>query len=314
PQPFDVPGPDGPKTPEYLGAEIGRRTGVAAAAFENRIWREVLDRWDGELKPAAIAHHRDLADVDLAALDDEGLRDQLHQRTAWGPEMAYQHHRFNAMAMLPVGDFILHAMQWTGRPPVPMFAVFDGWSPVSGVVPPGTLPAVDAIQNDPDAQALLTGDTPAAERLAELRRRVPGVEEYLAGSGFRLAAGCDPTTPTSGERPDILLDRIRNCLDHDRDAAKRRSEQVADEIRADVPDEHRAEFDDLLTEARVVYRLRDERGLYSDAAAVGLLRLAVIELGRRLFERGRINFMYDTLDLKAEEIDAILDGSPEPTA
>src|SRR4029078_7070110 len=81
-----------------------------------------------------------------------------------------------------------------------------------------------------------------------------------------------------------------------------------------VPDEHRAAFDDLLTESRVVYRLRDERGLYSDAAAVGLLRLAVIELGRRLFERGRINFMYDTLDLTAEEIDAVLDGSPEPTA
>jgi rifampicin phosphotransferase len=274
----------------------------------------VIDRWDGELKPAAIARHRELADVDLSALDDDGLRDQLHQRMAWLTDMAYQHHRFNAMAMLPVGDFILHAMQWTGRPPVPMFAVFDGWSPVSGVVPPELVPAVDAIQNDPEAQALLTGDAPAAERLAELRSRVPGVEEYLAGSGFRLAAGFDLTNPTIGERPDILLDRIRNCLDHDRDAAKRRSEQIAEEIRGDVPEEHRAEFDDLLAEARLVYRLRDERGLYSDTAAAGLLRLALIELGRRLFERGRINFMYDTLDLKAEEIDAILDGSAEPTA
>ena len=31
PQPFDLPGPDGPKDPEWIGAEIGRRTGVAAA-------------------------------------------------------------------------------------------------------------------------------------------------------------------------------------------------------------------------------------------------------------------------------------------
>jgi phosphohistidine swiveling domain-containing protein len=205
-------------------------------------------------------------------------------------------------------------MRWTGRPPVPMFAVFDGWSPVSGVVPPELTPVIDAVQNDPDAQALLEGEAPAGDRLGELRRRVPAVEEYLAGSGYRLAAGFDLTNPTIGERPDILLDRIRNSLDHDRDAAKRRSEQVADEIRADVPEEHRAEFDDLLAEARLVYRLRDERGLYSDAAAVGLLRLALIELGRRLFERGRINFMYDTLDLRGDEIDAILDGSAEPTA
>ena len=54
PQPFDLPGPDGPKDPEWIGAEIGRRTGVAAAAFEERIWREGMRRWDEELKPASM--------------------------------------------------------------------------------------------------------------------------------------------------------------------------------------------------------------------------------------------------------------------
>jgi len=216
--------------------------------------------------------------------------------------------------MLPVGDFILHAVRWTGRAPVPMFAVYDGWSPVSGVVPPELVPAIDALQRDPEARALLEGEAPPDERLAELCRRIPAVDEYLKGSGYRLAAGFDITNPTIGERPDILLERIRSSLDHDRDAAKRRAEQLADELRAEVPDEHLDEFDDLLAESRLVYRLRDERGLYSDAAAAGLLRLALIELGRRLFERGRINFMYDALDLKHDEIDAILDGSSEPTA
>ena len=71
------------------------------------------------------------------------------------------------------------------------------------------------------------------------------------------------------------------------------------ELREAVPDDELQLFDELLAEARLVYRLRDERGLYSDSAAVGLLRLALIELGRRMFEAGRINFMYDTLDLTA---------------
>jgi phosphohistidine swiveling domain-containing protein len=314
PVPFDAPGPDGEKAPEELGAEIGRRTGVAAAAFENRIWRDVLRRWDDEIKPAAIARHRKLADVDLGSLDDDALLDQLHQRISWLTDMAYQHHRFNTMAMLPIGDFILHAVAWTGRPPVPMFAVYDGWSPVSGIVPPELVPVVDGVSGDPEARAVLDSDGTPEERLAELARRIPAVGEYLAGNGYRLAAGFDLTNPTIGERPDILLDRIRAGLDHDRDAAIQRAERVADELRAEVPDEHRAEFDDLLAESRLVYRLRDERGLYSDAAAVGLLRLALIELGRRLFERGRINFMYDTLDLRAEEIDGILGGSDSPTA
>jgi phosphohistidine swiveling domain-containing protein len=314
PVPFDAPGPDGEKSPEQLGAEIGRRTGVAAAAFENRVWRAALQSWDDDVKPAAIARHRQLADVDLEALDDDALRGQLRERIAWLTDMAYQHHRYNAMAMLPVGDFILHAVRWTGRPPVPMFAVYDGWSPVSGLVPPELVPVVDAVAADPEARAALEGDAPADERLAALAARVPAVGDYLAGSGCRLAAGFDLTNPTIGERPDILLDRIRAGLDHDRDEGKLRADRVADELRADVPADDRAEFDDLLAESRLVYRLRDERGIYSDAVAVGLLRLALIELGRRLFERGRINFQYDALDLREDEIDGILDGSDTPTA
>ena len=314
PVPFDAPGPDGPKAPEELGAEIGRRAGLAATAFEQRIWREAVRIWDEERKPASIARHRALADVDLRGLDTEGLRVHIHRCIAHLGEMWCQHHHFNAMAMLPVGDFILHAVRWTGRHPVPMFAVFDGWSPVSGVVPPELIPAIDVLQTDPDARALLADDAPAEERMAELRKRIPAVDAYMRGSGFRLAAGFDLTNPTIGERPDIVLDRIRACLDHDRDAAGRRAEAVAHELREAVAVEHRDTFDDLLAEARFVYRLRDERGLYSDAAAVGLLRLALIELGRRLFEVGRINFMYDTLDVSGLEIDALLSGSPTPTA
>jgi pyruvate,water dikinase len=218
------------------------------------------------------------------------------------------------MAMLPVGDFILHALRWTGKDPVPMFAVFDGWSPVSGIVPPELVPAIDALKADDEARAVLTGDAPPADRLAELRRRVPAVEDYMQAAGYRLAAGFDLTNPTIGERPDVVLDRIRAGLDHDRSTALARAEAVATELRAAVPAEEQALFDDLLAEARLVYRLRDERGLYSDSAAVGLLRLALIELGRRLFEAGRINFMYDTLDVTSAEIDALLDGSSTPTA
>ena len=74
PVPFDAPGPDGPKSPEQLGAEIGRRSELAAAAFDQRIWRDILRRWDHEVKPAAIVKHRSLADVDLAKLTDDELR------------------------------------------------------------------------------------------------------------------------------------------------------------------------------------------------------------------------------------------------
>jgi rifampicin phosphotransferase len=311
---FDMPGDDGPKTPEQLGAEIGRRTAVAAAAFEQRVWRDVVTRWDAELKPAAIAKHLSLAAVDLTELSDADLGKHLHDCIAHAAEMWYQHHRFNGMALVPVGDFLLHAARWTGRPPASMFGVFDGWSPVSSMLSPEVAPAVEALRDDPEARAMLDGPGLPEDRLAALRARVPAVDDYMRHVGFRLATGFDLNGLTVSELPDLALGRLQAALEHDAGASLERAEGMAAEIRADVPDEHRAEFDDLLAEARHVYRLRDERGLYSDTSSIGLLRLALIELGTRLFDRGRIGFKYDTLDLRIAEIDGILQGATNPTA
>ena len=314
PVPFDLPGPDGPKTPEQIGAEIGRRTALADAAFAERVWRGTLQHWDEEAKPRAIAKHRELAAVDLPSLDEGALRDHLHRCIDHMAQMWEQHHTFNGAALVPVGDFVLHAATWTRRDPVPIFAVFDGWSPVSGVLNPEITPAVEALRADPSAAALLTGETPAAERLAELRAHVPAVDAYVLGVGFRIAAGFDLTNPTVIERPDLVLGRLAAAVAYDADHSTARADALAAELREAVPEEERLRFDELLAEARLVYRLRDERGLYSDSSAVGLMRLALIELGRRLFEAGRIGFPYDTLDLQAAEIDAILGGSATPTA
>jgi phosphohistidine swiveling domain-containing protein len=311
--PFDAPGPDGPRSPDYIVGEIQRRDGVAAAGFRNRIWRETMRRWDTELKPVSIAAHRALADVDLAALDTEGLRVHLHRCVEHVGAMWYQHHRFNGAAVIPVGDFVLHAAQWTGRPPSTLFAAFDGWSPVTSVLPSEMEPAIQALRANPGACAMLTGDAPAAQRFAELSGQVPEVADYVKAIGYRLAAGFDVTNPTIGERPEIVLGRLRAALIHDPAMSRVRSDAFCAGLRNEVPEEHRAEFDDLLAEARQVYRLRDERGLYSDSAAVGLMRLGLIELGRRLYAEGRINFPFDTLDVWPAEIDVLLDGEPTPT-
>ncbi len=87
PAPFDAPGPDGPKSHDELGAEIGRRTGLAAAAFEQRIWRDVLRRWDDE-SSRQRSHVTASSPMSTSALDDDELRDQLHQRISWLTEMA----------------------------------------------------------------------------------------------------------------------------------------------------------------------------------------------------------------------------------
>jgi pyruvate,water dikinase len=215
---------------------------------------------------------------------------------------------------VPVADFVLRASAWTGRPPVPLFMMFDGWSPVSGINPIELQPAIAALRDDPDGRALLESEGSDADVVAALRARIPALDDYVRGCSFRLAAGFDITNPTIGERPELVRGRVSAALEHTHDSSLDRADALAREVRADVPPEHQAEFDELLVEARSCYRMRDERGIFSDSAGVGLLRLALIELGRRMTERGRFGFMYDALDLRVDEIDALIDGSPSPTA
>ncbi len=313
PQPFDLPGPDGPKDPEWIAAEFGRRVGVAAQAFEKKIWRDAIAEWDGVDKPASIARHHEL-DVDFSALDDAQLGVHIDTCVAHVIAMVYQHHRYNSHALVPVGDFLINALQWTGQPVAALLAVFDGHSPVSNVVAPEMERALTALRADVEAQEILAGAGDAADVLARLRSRLPEVGEYIDAVHFRVMDGFDISNPTIGERPQAIVGRLACALNVDTDDAKERSAAAAASLREMVPTENRPTFDDLLGEARLVYRLRDERGIYSEISAIGLLRLALLEFGSRLEHAGRIHEADDVLDAGLDEIQALIVGADMPSA
>jgi pyruvate,water dikinase len=81
-----------------------------------------------------------------------------------------------------------------------------------------------------------------------------------------------------------------------------------------VPEEHRAEFNELLAEARLTYRLRDERGVFSDIWASGIMRRAVIAGGRRVAAKGLIQDPEHFIDAGFEEMTALLAGTGGPSA
>jgi pyruvate,water dikinase len=174
--------------------------------------------------------------------------------------------------------------------------------------------ALTALRADPVALELLHSERDPAATLAALRARVAAVDEYVNDVQFRLLEGFDVTNPTIGERPEGLVGRLRVALTADNDIALRRADQFAAELRAATPPEHHGTFDDLLTEARSVYRLRDERGIYSDVSAVGVMRLLLLELGRRLEASGRVHAAEDVLEATVEEIDALFVSGAAPTA
>src|SRR5439155_23252972 len=113
--------------------------------------------------------------------------------------------------------------------------------------------------------------------------------------------------------PDALLQAIRVAADEGERNESDVEARIAD-VRSKVPDEHRAEFDDLLEEARLTYRLRDERGVFSDIWASGIMRRAAIAAGRRLASRGRIQDPEHFVDADFGEMKALLSGVGGPSA
>ncbi len=302
-----------PAAPEDVPARIQR----AEEVFPGKLWREQLREWDEVVKPASIAAHRDIQSVDPDALENEALAAYLERCHEHHEAMITQHMRFTAAAMLPTGDFLAHAGAWTGLPPSDLLGLLRGAAPVSAGASRELEQLVEAIASDPRASELLASDGDAAVVLEELRgldgASGAAVSAYLDLVGWRLLDGFDISGPCALELPDVLLRAIRVAAEGREDEAAGVQELTAG-VRAKVPNEHRGEFDELLAEARLMYRLRDERGVFSDIWASGLMRRAVLAAGRRLAAEGRIGEPEHLVDATVEEMCGLLSGADVPAA
>ena len=294
--------------------EIPQRFQRADEVLAGKLWREQLQEWDESVKPAAIAKHRELQAIDPDALSDDELQAYLRRCREHHAAMIAQHMRYTASAVVPTGDFLAHASEWTGAPHAELLGLLRGASPVSAGASAELDRLMTALRADPAAQALLESSDDPAGALAELRSQ-PGetgeaMSAYLDLVGNRLLDGFDISEPSALELPDALVRAIRTAGSVDTSDVE---QKIAD-VRSKVPADHVEAFDELLGEARLMYRLRDERGVYSDIWASGIMRRAALGAGRRLAATGRIHEPQHILDAGLEEMCDLLGGAATPTA
>ena len=297
--------------------EVPRRFQRAEEVVSGKLWREQLREWDERVKPASIEAHRDIQSVDPDALSDEELLAYLGRCRDHHAAMITQHMRYTASAVVPVGDFAAHAVEWTGVPPAELLSLMRGTAPVSAGASAELDRLIAAVRADDAMRALLESGGDAGEVLANARALDTdagrALSDYLDLVGNRLLDGFDIGEPTALELPDALLRSIRIAVEGEAAEASDVEAHVAD-IRAKVPEEHRAEFDELLGEARLTYRLRDERGVFSDIWASGLMRRAALAAGRRLARTGRIHEPAHFVEAGFGEMEALLSGTDGPSA
>jgi pyruvate,water dikinase len=297
-------------------SEFPERFKRAEQVYAKKLWRDQLRDWDEIHKPASIVTHRELQAVDPDALSDAELTAYLKRCRDHHAAMIAQHMRFTAGATIPTGDFLAHVAEWTGLPHSELLGLMRGSAEVSAGGSSELERLKRAFALDRDGRDLLASGDDPAETLARLRslggETGAAVSGYLDLIGNRLVDGFDIAEPTALELPDALLRAIRAAVAEDGNGASDIDAHVA-QIRAQVPAAHQVEFDELLAEARLTYRLRDERGVYSDIWASGLMRRAALAAGRRVASRGRITSAPLMLEATLDEMCALVDGSGGPS-
>ncbi len=294
-----------------LVPKMRARLRVAHEAFETKLWREELRRWDEQVKPASIAAHKEIQAIDVGALDDDALARHLTLCRDHLLRMVRQRYEFTVAGSMAAGDLLAHVGAWTGKSTGEILAVLKGSTPVSKGIAAAELEALGAaIREDADAKRLIQGHVADAGAVLAKLRAHPGAvgaatNAYLDVVGLR-SLGYDVTDHYALELPDVLVRAIRvTALRTGRGDDGGVKERIA-ALRAEVPEEHRAQFDELLAEARLVNRLRDERGVYSDAGANGLMRRVMLEVGRRLADKGLLEDATLALDATLDELHALL--------
>jgi rifampicin phosphotransferase len=295
--------------------ELPERFEAAARAFETRLWREDLRRWDEELRPASIAAHLALQRTDPTLLGARPLLAHLEACRTHLEHMIEQHHRLAPAALIPTGDFLAQGSELAGLPPERLLAALRGSSPVSAGATDGLAEAAAAVAADPEARAILEAAADPGEILARLRVRRDEVGTrllaYLERVGCRLIDGFDVSYPRGEEVPAVLVQALRGALEP---GSRGADEGAAGSIGERVPPSERARFDELLADARATYRLRDERSVYGDVWALGLLRRAVLAAGDRLAAAGRIEAPEHLLEAPYGDVVSLVADGTGPAA
>ena len=298
-------------------AEIPLRFQRAEEVYQEKFWREQLRDWNETFKPKAIKAHREVQSVDPDGLSDDALAAHLTRCRDHHAEMLAQHMRFTAAAIVPTGDFLAHVGDWTGVAPAELLGLMRGASPTSAGASAELGQLIAAVRKDPRAQKLLDSESDPGRMFEALRALDRGtgaaVSAYLDLVGYRLLDGFDISNPCALELPDALHRAIRAAVAEKDAGASDVMDRIAD-VRGKVPEAHRAEFDQLLEEARLTYPIRDERGVFSDIWASGLMRRAALAAGRRLAGKGRIHEAVHFVDAGLDEMRALLSGQGGPSA
>ncbi|MGI9659025.1 MAG: PEP-utilizing enzyme [Gaiellaceae bacterium] len=297
--------------------EVQERLRLAEQTFEKRIWRAELEHWDNVDKPGAVAENQRLLAVEPESLDTHGLVSYLGECTRNVSRGIYLHHTYNWTTWVPTGDLIVQGTALSGRSVADVLRLLQGSTP--DALGTGHLRGrLDAIAKEPAVRTLLSADDPASalEQIMVLPGEAGDVlREVVSFIAYRPVNGEDVGDTCPFELPGLVVAGITAELDgvlHDVASDSEQLSEFTAAVRADVEPGSRERFDEVLEEARLTYRIREERAMYGDLWAYGVARRALLAAGTRLKAAGRLEGHTHLVEASWPEVCAILEGNGGP--
>ncbi len=313
PQPLSGP-PDAAPPPAWLMRiltrlipTLRRCSRIAEQALADRIWREDARRWDQEQLPGLLRSFRELQAVELEGLDDNALLAHLRAASETCFRSVRLHIGSNGATMIPTGLLLAQLRDWGVDDAAEVMVAVGAVSPLLEEEDALLRRLVDLLgpedlSGPPDQvlRSLRERDTALGEAARAWLDRVQH-RQIWAGGVYLL---------TGDELPQMLVEQLRRGPQGRPDSR----EEAAKGLRERVPEPQRMEFDHLLAEARSTAHIRNERSTICDAWAGGLLRRALLAVGRRLVVQGRLSEAEHAVHLTDPELEGLLlrGQGPEP--
>lgn len=291
--------------------EMRRRRKIADRVLRDRPWRKVLEEWqrEGGLRDQYERQNLALQDINRTSLNDEELVRHFNDVLTHCLEMWSRHFWLHGYDLGPIGLLLFNAQKW-GLSTAEVTPLLEGASP-------STSEAERVLRRIRDA---VTSAGVQPKSLDELRAVSSAIDHdvsnFLRLRGALVVTRYDIDGLTLSEAPDVLFATIMSARDTEatrEDLLRRIAERTA-VVRAKVPTAYQAEFDTALADARAAMDLRDDNGPRTIEWPLGLMRLALLEIGDRLKERGHAHASAHALELRHDEITVGLLAGSGPTA
>lgn len=302
-----------------------RKLRTARHAVDTGLPELTIDRWYEEWRPELADRIGELGRVDFDSLADDELLAHLDSLS----DLFTDAHRIHFMLFVPylmgIRPFVELAEELLGWSTSAALTLLDGLSDTSSAPTRDLRTVAATIGSHPGARGIVADWS--GEPLDDVLRSLEGIGATDAAAaivshfhrfGCRVTA-FDPGRPTIEERPGLVLGVLRDLVTEGTgpeelaDALARRrvaaeaEMESAGEARGLAPEE-RQRLRDALDAARRVWPVREDNLAYTDAMPSGLVRRAMLEVGRRLVDSGVLQRTDDACWLKLDEVRNLLRG------